>query len=356
MFGFITHFSHPSEFTFLQNSFSDNKEISKLNTSMDSFFKSNILIPQIKSQENKIETSGLVKFLPFFSKDFTKENENKIMSIIDEIFKDFKDRNVRIVGLGGFSSMMGDRGITLSKIHGLAVTTGNTYTAALICKSILNLTEKYNLNSKNLRVGIIGASGDIGSACFRYLRNYFNRFILIARDKINLENLFREYNNLDLVFTTDINEAIENADILISVSSSPIPLIDYNLLKEGVIFCDASFPPTVFNVTLENPRVLLYEGGKALMENSFNVNNPIWQLNFPLGVIYGCLAETIILSLEGKNENFSVGRGAIIQENIESIYSMGLRNGFKESFPKWRNFFYKEEDISRIIRVLKTKN
>ena len=41
------------------------------------------------------------------------------------------------------------------------------------------------------------------------------------------------------------------------------------------------------------------------------------------GVAYACLAETIVLALEGRFENFTVGR-AIEWEKVREIYQLGL--------------------------------
>ena len=48
----------------------------------------------------------------------------------------------------------------------------------------------------------------------------------------------------------------------------------------------------------------------------------------PKGVAYACLAETIVLALEGRFENFTVGR-AIEWEKVREIYKLGLKHGMQ---------------------------
>jgi len=45
-------------------------------------------------------------------------------------------------------------------------------------------------------------------------------------------------------------------------------------------------------------------------------------------VAYACLAETIVLALEGRFENFTVGR-SIEWEKVREIYRLGIKHGMK---------------------------
>ena len=51
-------------------------------------------------------------------------------------------------------------------------------------------------------------------------------------------------------------------------------------------------------------------------------------IGLPPNVVYACLAETIVLALEGRFENFTVGR-AIEWEKVRQIYRLGLKHGMK---------------------------
>jgi hypothetical protein len=64
-------------------------------------------------------------------------------------------------------------------------------------------------------------------------------------------------------------------------------------------------------------------------------------------VVYACLAETIVLALEGRFENFTVGR-AIEWQKVREIYGMGLKHGMKLAAISGVNGVFSDEDIARV--------
>ena len=51
-------------------------------------------------------------------------------------------------------------------------------------------------------------------------------------------------------------------------------------------------------------------------------------IGLPPGVAYACLAETVVLALEGRYETFTVGRN-IEWEKVKEIYRLGLKHGMR---------------------------
>jgi hypothetical protein len=70
-------------------------------------------------------------------------------------------------------------------------------------------------------------------------------------------------------------------------------------------------------------------------------------IGLPKGVAYACLAETIVLALEGRFENFTVGR-AIEWEKVREIYKLGLKHGMKLAAISGVNGPFTDEDIARV--------
>jgi hypothetical protein len=64
-------------------------------------------------------------------------------------------------------------------------------------------------------------------------------------------------------------------------------------------------------------------------------------------VAYACLAETIVLALEGRFENFTVGR-AIEWEKVREIYKLGLKHGMKLAAISGVNGPFSDDDIARV--------
>jgi len=77
-----------------------------------------------------------------------------------------KELGAKIVGLGGFTSIVGaaqsDR---LPQEFGFAITSGNTLTAALAVAQVQNLLTRLDWSLAGRTVAVIGATGDIGRAC-----------------------------------------------------------------------------------------------------------------------------------------------------------------------------------------------
>jgi hypothetical protein len=73
-------------------------------------------------------------------------------------------------------------------------------------------------------------------------------------------------------------------------------------------------------------------------------------IGLPPKVTYACMAETIVLALEGRFEIFTIGRD-IEWEKVREIYKMGLKHGMKLAAISGVNGVYTDEDIDRVRRL-----
>jgi hypothetical protein len=70
-------------------------------------------------------------------------------------------------------------------------------------------------------------------------------------------------------------------------------------------------------------------------------------IGLPDGVAYACLAETVVLALEGRYETFTVGRN-IEWPKVKEIYQLGLKHGMKLATISGVNGVYTDEDFARV--------
>jgi hypothetical protein len=70
-------------------------------------------------------------------------------------------------------------------------------------------------------------------------------------------------------------------------------------------------------------------------------------IGLPKNVAYACLAETVVLALEGRYESFTVGRN-IEWEKVKEIYRLGLKHGMRLATISGVNGVYTPADIDRI--------
>ena len=74
----------------------------------------------------------------------------------------------------------------------------------------------------------------------------------------------------------------------------------------------------------KRPDVLVVESGKIQLPGEVKMKD----IGLPTGVAYACMAETVVLALEGRYETFTVGR-EIKWESVKEIYRLGLKHGMK---------------------------
>jgi Mg-chelatase subunit ChlI len=93
----------------------------------------------------------------------------------------------------------------------------------------------------------------------------------------------------------------------------------------------------------KRPDVLVIESGEIELPGQVKMKN----IGLPPGVAYACLAETIVLALEGRFEVFTVGR-EIEWEKVKEIYKLGLKHGMKLAAISGHKGVYTDEDIQRV--------
>jgi hypothetical protein len=73
-------------------------------------------------------------------------------------------------------------------------------------------------------------------------------------------------------------------------------------------------------------------------------------IGLPPNVIYACLAETIVLALEGRFEVFTVGRDTE-WEKVKEIYKLGLKHGMKLAAISGVNGVFTDEAIAKVVTL-----
>jgi hypothetical protein len=73
-------------------------------------------------------------------------------------------------------------------------------------------------------------------------------------------------------------------------------------------------------------------------------------IGLPKNVIYACLAETIVLALEGRFEVFTIGRDTE-WEKVKEIYKLGIKHGMKLSAISGVKGVYSDQDIAKVVAL-----
>jgi predicted amino acid dehydrogenase len=111
-----------------------------------------------------------------------QEMQDKVQDAVT-VAKELGDDNipVSIVGLGAYTSIVTQNGLTLNDYE-IPVTTGNAYTTALAIQGVMHAAERKNLRLDRARVAVIGASGNIGSVLAQILSLNVGTLCLIGRE------------------------------------------------------------------------------------------------------------------------------------------------------------------------------
>ena len=282
------------------------------------------------------EAEGWFVGVPLTARQMVELPEEFVMDRLIEAGHIAQELGAGIVGLGAFTSIVGDGGITIADNLDIAVTTGNSYT---VHTAITGTEEAVGLMGKKLsdcKAAIIGASGSIGAACVKLLADKVEQISMVARRRGPLEELAQQVGKTAkarLVVTEDIHTALKEADIVLTVTSALDFIISPEDLKPGAVVCDVARPRNVSReVSLKRKDVLVIEGGVISVPGDVNFH---FNFGFPAKTSYACMAETMILSLEKRYENFSLGK-VLDVDKIREIGAMGDRQGFK--LAGFRNF------------------
>ncbi len=238
----------------------------------------------------------------------------------------------RFVTFGGFTSIVLEGNLSIYANNNMALTTGNTLTSAYILKGIEKAAKQLQMNLKDCNVLILGATGDIGTACTHYLKGKVKQLLLCARNKKRLQNfsneIIQEYK--EFKYSTELNDLISEADIIISVASSKN--IKFTRSKKKVIICDAGYPKNLEQKIENRGGISLFHGGMGQIQYGYDFS-PDYSSHFykyPSPYIgHGCVLEAIVLAFENKFENYSIGKGNITNKKIDEIYSLSLKHGLE---------------------------
>jgi fatty aldehyde-generating acyl-ACP reductase len=254
-----------------------------------------------------------VPFLPEMRDIKLKEVTNKI----EQAVAIAAQAGCAVAALGGFTSIvLQGQEERIAERHRIKLTSGNTLTAAIIVRSITELCARFEIDLATRTMAIIGASGDIGSGCAQYFCDKVKKLVLTARGTQLLDKLksaLEPVASCAIETTTDNVYGIQNAAIVICVTSAYGTLFSQADFKAGTIVCDASAPQNVqVDTTLRND-IFLYHGGVAKVPVDLNPG-------FDIGLaandtFYGCQLEGIMIALN-PSLPCSWGRGNITREKV----------------------------------------
>jgi predicted amino acid dehydrogenase len=245
---------------------------------------------------------------------------------------DAAERGAKIVGLGAFTKVVGDAGVTVARRAPIPVTTGNSLTIAATLETA-KLTA-IRLGWPSLARGkamIVGATGAIGSVCSRLLAAAVKDVVLVSIEPPRLEALKRTIleETPDAQVETDVSTAnwVGQCDLIVTATSAfGQRVLDVSQCKPGAVILDVALPPDISaEEAAVRPDVLVVESGEVLIPGPVDFS---FDIGLPPNVAYACLAEAALLAMEERFECFTLGRD-VAPERVKEIYRLFRRHGFQ---------------------------
>jgi predicted amino acid dehydrogenase len=291
-----------------------------------------------------------------------------------------RSRGAQLVGLGAFTSVVTRGGLDVAR-EGIPVTTGNSYTAVASVEAVAIAMETLGQGfGPHLSAAIVGAGGAIGRAVALLLAEDVGRLVLIGNPDRAFAVTYRRlltvaaevcrhlaarhgegyhfrhgslgsrivaahggYPDPDapieqlltladrltatgaFVLTNRMDNVLPEADLVVTATSATGTLIDPQTLCTGAVVCDLSRPANVSaQVAASRPDVLVIDGG--IIEVPGRPDLGLYGLG--RGLAYACMAETMMLTLEGHLKNTSLGTD-LAPDGLRMLDAVADRHGFR---------------------------
>ena len=266
-----------------------------------------------------------------------------------------KKLGAQIMGLGAFTKVVGDAGITVAKRAPLPITTGNSYSASGALWAAHDAAKKVgrvSIGKSGKMAGkamVVGATGAIGSVCARLLAKAVDEIHMVAPEAAKLlalkESIELETPGAIVHVSATMDRDLSEMDMVVTATSGAGKrILDIMQVKPGCVITDVARPLDIpAEDVAKRPDVLVIESGEIQLPGDVRMKD----IGLPRGIAYACLAETIVLALEARFENFTLGRN-IEWEKVREIYKLGLKHGMELAAISGVNGVFTEEDFERV--------
>ncbi len=287
-------------------------------------------ITGIRSQDTGKEIKGWLIACPYTPRRMMELPERTVYRKIIQTGQAAEKLGAQILGLGAFTSVVGDAGISIAEALRIPVTTGDSYTVAIAIEAVRKAAEIMDIPLKDATAAVVGATGSIGHICAELLSGEVGKLLLIGRRLSALEELRDQLQGpgrAEIGVSTRLDD-LAAAQLILTVTSAIHDVIHPEHLRPGSVVCDVARPRDVSAmVAAARDDILVIDGGMV------DVPGPVdfhFNFGFPPGKAYACMAETIALALEGRFEDYTLGK-EISRERVNEITAMAARHGFRLS-------------------------
>jgi predicted amino acid dehydrogenase len=238
-------------------------------------------------------------------------------------------------GLGQYSSIVSFNGLLLK--NKIPITTGNSLTAGMAVRAIEDLLTKRGASPSELRIGVVGFTGNICQVVSQLLGDLGAPMTLIHREPYSesprfqaaAESLLKnsKVSAESLICTHEITN-LRDCDIVLVGTNSSQQFIMQEHFKKNAIVLDISVPSNLHSSVRASKEIISFQGGFVRFPFE-QVPEHHWIPAAGTKNWFACMGETLLCGLNTINHSFSVGnleKGAIL-ETLRMADEMGVTLG-----------------------------
>jgi predicted amino acid dehydrogenase len=255
----------------------------------------------------------------------------------------------RIFGLGAFTKVVGDAGVTVAQRADIPVTSGNSLTVAATLEGAKQAVRRMGRTDLSTgRAMVVGATGAIGSATSRLLAQACKDVVLVSIEPERLialkQRIEEETPGAHVVIDTKADAWIGSCDLIVTATSAfGERVLDISQCKPGAVVCDVALPPDISQEEAAvRPDILIVESGEVLIPGEIDFG---YDIGLPPGTAYACLAEAALLAMEGRFECYTLGR-EIDPERVKEMYRLFRKHGFRLAGLRSFGRYVTEEELA----------
>lgn len=269
-----------------------------------------------------IQANGKVILMPLLTEQGVKLSEPELLEKILNSAEVASRLGAKIMGINGSCASIADKQCNrIIKRSKIPVTTGSAFLAWSVFEACYKATKARNIRFDKSVVCVTAPENPVGSLLARKFSEYVKAIRLFTDDEDKIKDL-REALRLypvEAAVCDNLQKSVKDADIVINNSYEYIAL-DPKGLKSGAIFCDISSSDKLLEQIKLREDLIAFKAGLIKPPDSDKLYPAV-------------LAETILLTLEERFTNYSLGEN-VNADKMEEIADIAVRHGFEVFIPE----------------------
>jgi predicted amino acid dehydrogenase len=155
-----------------------------------------------------------------------------------------------------------------------------------------------------------------------------------------------------VAIATRPDELLPECDLIVTATSAfGQRIVDITKCKPGAVICDVARPPDINKKEgALRPDVLVIESGEVLIPGDIDFG---YNIGLPPKTAYACLAETSLLAMEGRFEDYTLGRNITI-DRVKEIYRLFKKHGYQLAGLRSFGKYITDEDVAKKRELAET--